>query len=454
MVGERITLEELAKRTGEPLERLRRWHSLGLIGRAEGGAFSQEDVGRSRLIHDLLHYGISLDAIVEGCREPDSLFCFFLDDSGRRLARPMYSLGEAVEAAGLETGTVRRLMEAAGMNDPAEMVDDEDLQFFAASKVALEAGYPEEALLQVLRVYADAMAKVAEVGARTSHFYLHRQVAAGHPGPGEALQKLEQAFHRIEPLIEPALLYFYRRGAARAEWDEMLMHLEEEAGLAEKLEAPGQTRQAIMFIDLASFTPLAEAMGDIKAAEVLERFSGIVRTAIRRCHGRIVKQIGDAFMLVFAEPYSAVSCALEIEQRAGQEEQFPSVRSGLHWGTVLYREGDYLGSNVNIASRLAEEAQRHQHLVTGEVWRRAREIEGVEFVRLGKRRLKGLAAEVEVFEARAVGPAGVQRVVDPVCGMELGVAEVAARLTVDGHEHAFHSDACLKKFVASPEKYA
>ena len=220
------------------------------------------------------------------------------------------------------------------------------------------------------------------------------------------------------------MLYFHKKGAQRAEWDDMLMHLEEEAGLAEKPDAPGQIRRAIMFVDLVSFTPLAEAMGDVRAAEILDRFGAMTRRAVQRCHGRIVKQIGDAFMIVFSECYSAVSCGLELEEKASAEPQFPPVRVGLHWGPVLYREGDYIGSNVNVASRLAEEAHRHQFLLTDEVRRRAKTYEGVEFVRLGRRRLKGLAAEVEVFEARAIEPgARSTKSIDPVCGMELGRAK-------------------------------
>jgi adenylate cyclase len=267
------------------------------------------------------------------------------------------------------------------------------------------------------------------------------------------MEHLRDTFSKIEPLVEPALMYFFRKGSIKAAWEDMLMHMEEESGLAEKPEAPGQIRRAIMFVDLASFTPLAEAMGDLKAVTVLERFGSMVRAATARCHGRIVKQIGDAFMIAFPECFSAVSCALELEQRSSTEPQFPAIRVGLHYGPVLYREGDYIGSNVNIASRLAEEAQRHQVLITGDVRARAKSYEGVEYIRLGKRRLKGLAAEVEIFEAKSAGPGAVDRVTDPVCGMELGPGEVAARLSLDAHDHAFCSDECLRTFVRSPEKY-
>ena len=44
-------------------------------------------------------------------------------------------------------------------------------------------------------------------------------------------------------------------------------------------------------------------MGDIAAAEVLDRFSGLVREAVRQQGGRAIKQIGDAssggYLLIF-----------------------------------------------------------------------------------------------------------------------------------------------------------
>src|SRR5262245_11616423 len=55
-------------------------------------------------------------------------------------------------------------------------------------------------------------------------------------------------------------------------------------------------------------------------------------------------------------------------------------------GPFLYREGDYLGTSVNVAARLAAEAERHQLLVTAAVRKEAGGLPDVEFVPLGKRR--------------------------------------------------------------------
>jgi class 3 adenylate cyclase len=167
-----------------------------------------------------------------------------------------------------------------------------------------------------------------------------------------------------------------------------------------------------------------------------------------------VKQIGDAFMLVFQEPRSAILCALEIERRSAEEAQFPALRTGIHCGQVLYREGDYLGTGVNIAARLAAEAGRHQILLTAATRQEAGSLPDVRFVALGKRRLRGLTEDVEVFEVMPPAEAGTApRLIDPVCGMELATGEVAARLAFGAEERAFCSQRCLQLFVAAPERY-
>ncbi len=448
-----LSLEELASRTAEPANKLEAWRSRGLIGREGEDVFSAEDIGLVRLIHQFLHYGHSLDDIRNALHNPDAVRQFYLNEMTSRLSKPRFTLAEAAELAGLDLDQAKTFVEATGVADSGGLLEEDDIGCLSSLKVALAAGYPTDALMQVLRVYADLMRRAAEVGHRTSHLYLHHQSAAKDTAAEHTQESHEQLFTRVEPLVEPVLMYFFRKGAIQAAWDDMLMHLEEESGLVDPPEIPGQIRQAIMFVDLASFTPLAEAMGDLKAAEIVARFAEMVRIANVRCHGRVVKQIGDGFMIVFPECYSAVSFALELEQRAVSEPQFPAIRVGLHYGPVLYREGDYVGSNVNIASRLADRADRHQVLVSAEVRDRARELEGVEWIRIGKQRLKGLPAEVELFEPRPAATETIEQVTDPVCGMELGKGEVAVHLTRDGVDHSFCSDACLRQFVRAPEKY-
>jgi adenylate cyclase len=451
-MGEDLTLPELARQVGEPPERLREWRSLGFIGRQGSEAFGPEDVPRVRLVQLLLRHGVDLAAIAR-TNDDEALLARYMTLAFPEGVGRVYSLDEVASRLDLDLETLRRFWQASGLSDQGELLYEEDLRALTAIKTALEVGFPEEALVQLARVYVDALGKVAEVEARLSHFYVHdRMKAQGMSGP-QLVDAERVSGDRVIPLIEPVVLYFHRKGWERALGEDAVMHVQDRAGLREGADVPGQLRTAIVFVDLAGFTSLADAMGDHMAAQVLERFSQIVRDAVGRQEGHVVKQIGDAFMLVFHEPRSAVACALEIERQTTREPQFPAVRSGVHCGQVLYREGDYLGTSVNVAARLAAEAARHQVLVTAAVRKEAGGPD-VEFVPMGLRRLRGLADEVEVFEvvSRAKAQATPRRV-DPVCGMELGAGEAAARLSLGSEERVFCSQRCLKRFVAAPERY-
>lgn len=163
-------------------------------------------------------------------------------------------------------------------------------------------------------------------------------------------------------------------------------------------------------------------MGDTAAATVIGRFSDLVREAASECDGRVLKQIGDEFMLVFSSGMQAVSCGRSIMAKAAAEDQFPDVRLGAHSGDALYREGDYLGTTVNVAARVASEATRGQFLITGAV--RCDLEEGDAVTSVGARTLKGVSETVELFEVRS---AHASRPVDPVCGMVIDLKRVWSR---------------------------
>ncbi len=99
----------------------------------------------------------------------------------------------------------------------------------------------------------------------------------------------------------------------KAEREDMLLHLGGDD--RPSIEVPGQLSAGVVFTDLSSFTPLTEAMGDAQAADVLARFADLVHQVTERYAGRSVKQIGDAFMLVFFEPQAAVTAPLDPSRR-------------------------------------------------------------------------------------------------------------------------------------------
>jgi class 3 adenylate cyclase/YHS domain-containing protein len=447
-----LTAADLAAQIGDRPERMQEWRALGLIGSADRSTFVPADAQRAWIILHLLARGATVAAVLRAHRDDD-----FIERLRAQIFRtgtvPSRPLSHVIDDLGLRDTELARTLERSELFGAGTLLDDDDVQALRGFAAAIAAGFPVEAMSQLIRVYADALWRVAEAETRLFHFYVHechKGNAASFRGLSSATTELST---KMVPLTEPAILYFHRRAWRQALLEDAMLHLQGDVD-ATAAELPGQLRVAVLFVDLSAFTSLADAMGDHAAVRVLERFSHVVREAVTRFHGRVVKQIGDAFMVVFTDAPSAVLCALEIDRHATTESHFPAVRSGIHIGPVLYREADYVGATVNLAARLAAAAERHQVAVTAAVRHDSEQVDGITFQPLGEWQLKGLPRSIEVFAAvRAAAASAPERLVDPVCGMELDPHAVSVRLTLEGREQAFCSEACLQRFVLTPDKY-
>jgi class 3 adenylate cyclase/DNA-binding transcriptional MerR regulator len=444
-----LTIDQLAEATATEPDTLRHWQALGLLtGTAD--RFERMDVERARLVMFAERRGITAEAIATAAKlQGDMLGDRLAMLVGQGLPRTGRSLDDAAQAAGLAPEIVERLWSASGLGDQHEAYD-EDIEALAGLRMALDAGLPETALTQIVRVFADATGRIAEAESRLFHYYVHeRHRAQGLTGP-ELTAATDAIGVPLVGLIEPTLLYFHRKAWERAQREDLLLHLTEDTTAPRDI--PGEIDATILFVDLSGFTPLTEAMGDPAAASLVERFSALVRTAASRHSGTVVKQIGDEFMLVFTDPAAAVSCGLAIEAAVSAEAQFPAVRQGAHTGRVLYREGDYIGATVNVAARVAAEAHRHQLLITSALRTQASTLDDVTFTPAGTRALKGIIDALELFNVQPIGNRS-GRVVDPVCLMELDPTHTPNQLTWQGTRLYYCSEECLSRFVATPDRY-
>ena len=81
------------------------------------------------------------------------------------------------------------------------------------------------------------------------------------------------------------------------------------------------------------------------------------------------------------------------------QDEFPAVHIGAHHGTVLYRDGDYVGNTVNLAARVAGASSSGQFLVTASVAEGA--TEGLDLQEQLPLALKGIEQHVTVFDVRS-----------------------------------------------------
>ena len=121
----------------------------------------------------------------------------------------------------------------------------------------------------------------------------------------------------------------------------------------------GDEELAIVFTDLVDFSDWALDAGDEAALELLRDVGQAVEPPLTDAGGRVVKRLGDGLMAVFEQPGPAIEALGEARRRLADVEADgyePRMRAALHVGRPRCIGGDYLGLDVTIAARMAEEA--------------------------------------------------------------------------------------------------
>jgi hypothetical protein len=167
----------------------------------------------------------------------------------------------------------------------------------------------------------------------------------------------------------------------------------------------------------------------------------LVRPLALEHDGKVVKHIGDALMLAFRRADDAVSFARALHEAAPGEPSLPGLRVGIHRGAAIYRAGDYIGTTVNLASRVTSTATAGQTVLTEAVAEKLGD--GAPIEPLGMRMLRGSENPAQLYR---LAPEEERR--DPACGRPIA-APPAARLRHGNEELWFCSEQRLRKFLMS-----
>jgi adenylate cyclase len=157
---------------------------------------------------------------------------------------------------------------------------------------------------------------------------------------------------------------------------------------------------SFLFADLVGFTALTAARGDEAAAELAVEFADSVRTLANEHGVEFVKAMGDAVMVRGAGAAETVALGLRLVHDGPAPPWRPPVRIGVHTGTAVARNGDWYGTTVNLAARLAACAHGGELLLTEDTGRRMGRDLPLELIDQGLRRLRDVPAPVRVFAAR------------------------------------------------------
>jgi adenylate cyclase len=205
-------------------------------------------------------------------------------------------------------------------------------------------------------------------------------------------EEMEGMVSELIPFVVPLLSYVHDRLLSHFIEQDLIGHMEAELG-AEPGQA-GRLRVAIAFADLAGYARLTVERGDEEALRTVERFVEAVAKTLP-ADARVIKTLGDEVMVIGSDPAALTGWAVQLQ--SGTVPGDPAPRIGIHYGEVLYRDGDYYGREVNQAARVVARAAGGEVLVTRPVADVAVGVDGLQFHRIGEVTLKGFSDATELF---------------------------------------------------------
>jgi adenylate cyclase len=395
-LDERISLSEAARRSGVSASTLKRWAADKVVP-VKKGRWTAAAAAQARVVARMRERGHSLEELRKAGRE--GRLSFGLAEDLLPNDDEQASLDDVASETGLEPELIERILVILGSPLGRErLLNPQDVEALRHCARVLEAGFPLVAFLQLVRVYVQALRRIADAEVRLFHLYVHEPMIQDGVPELEMAGEIGDMAADMLPLAAPLTDYLHTRYLRFFLEQDVVGHMESELGAhASHL---GQVPVTLCFIDLTGFTRYTEEEGDLEALDVVERFVATVETTLPP-EATIVKTIGDEVMVVSPDAASLTEWAVGLLTLFPQR---PQPRVGIHCAEAVYRDGDYFGTGVNLAHRVVTRAQAGEVLATGQVVATIEDRETLVAEPIGEVSLKGFPEPTPLFIVRtAVG---------------------------------------------------
>jgi adenylate cyclase len=161
---------------------------------------------------------------------------------------------------------------------------------------------------------------------------------------------------------------------------------------------------AILFADVVGSTRLFEAMGDLRARDMVSTCIDVMREATEQHNGTVIKTIGDEVMSTFPSADDALNAAGQMQKQIAAhtelrvEGQPVSIRIGCHYGPVVLENRDVFGASVHTANRMTSQAKAGQIITTSATVERLSPEWRASVRQIDVATIRGQGGEVALYE--------------------------------------------------------
>jgi len=165
---------------------------------------------------------------------------------------------------------------------------------------------------------------------------------------------------------------------------------------------------AILAADVVGYSRLMgeDETGTISALKALR--TGVIEPLVAAHRGRIVKLMGDGFLVEFRSVVDALECAVSWQTRPppAPGEKLLTFRIGVNSGDIVFDEGDIYGDGVNVTARLEALAEPGGIALSQLVHDQVVGKVEADFEDAGEHAVKNIARPLRVYRIRLGEPAG------------------------------------------------
>ena len=172
----------------------------------------------------------------------------------------------------------------------------------------------------------------------------------------------------------------------------------------------------ILIADLSGYTSLTDAHGASAAADLIDKYMGIVQKALIG-GSELHQRTGDEVLIISESADDLLCTAISLIQNTSTENEFLQIHGGLHFGKVLKRHDHYFGNTINLTSRIARKAPPGAVWCSEDFLKALANVGSTTFEPMGEHDFKNLRDKVIVSELRIARAGSLY--IDPVCKMQI-----------------------------------
>ena len=156
--------------------------------------------------------------------------------------------------------------------------------------------------------------------------------------------------------------------------------------------------RTVVFTDLANYTASVARANREDLRTLINEHERFVRPIAEKYNGRVVKNLGDAFLILFDSATEALRAGIDIIDTSLSAEDALTFRVSAATGDVEEMRGDVFGEPVNLSARINSKTP------AGQIWfaestRLCMNQSEIPWEAVGRYELKGIAGEIGVHRA-------------------------------------------------------